>query len=328
MENLDPTVFELGESVALRRAVSVFRPGNWTLVGSGDDAAVVQTAGKFVVTTDTMVEGRDFRHEFSSGFDLGFKAVASNFADVVAMGATPTALVAALVVTKTTKQSWLEDFARGLQAGIDELAPGAEVVGGDLAQGTEVVIAITAHGELAGEPILRSGARPGHLVAVAGTLGKAACGLDLLLSPDPSLAKAHDQFVAVQLRPSPPLKTGLLARDTASAMLDVSDSLSQDATRLAAASGVSIKLNSNLMFGYFAVLEQAAQSMTSRGFEASEKEWVLHGGEDHALLATFPSDVQIPVGFKVIGEVLEQSEFPLYLDDAALESRGWDSVSS
>lgn len=328
MKYSGPTIFELGESVALSRAVAVFRPGKSTIVGSGDDAAVVASGGKYVVTTDTMVEGRDFRTDFSTGYDLGFKAVATNLADVAAMGATPTALVVAMVVTKDTTQAWLEDFARGLQSGIDQLSPGAEIVGGDLARGSEIVIAVTAHGELVGEPVLRSGAQVGDIVALAGTLGRAACGLEMLLSPDETLAKAYDEWVAIQLRPNPPIALGATVVGIASAMMDVSDGLSTDATRLAKASGVSVRLSAAALSGYEAVLELAAQSMQARGFEASERDWVLHGGEDHALLATFPAGTVLPRGFKSIGEVVRLSSHPLYLDDAPLEAKGWDSVSS
>ncbi len=323
-----PTIFELGESEALKRAVASFKRGEHTLVGSGDDAAVISSAGKYVVTTDTMVEGRDFRTDFSSGYDLGYKAVASNVADVAAMGAKPTALVVAVVVTASTTAAWMEDFARGLQAGIDYLSPGAEIVGGDIARGTEIVIAVTAHGELVGEPVLRSGAKPGDVVALAGTLGRAACGLDLLLAPDETLAKAYDEWVEVQLRPNPPIALGVAAAGLATAMMDVSDGLSTDATRLAKASDVSIRLSSGALSGYEAVLELAAQSMVARGFSASERSWVLHGGEDHSLLATFPAGTTLPRGFKVIGEVVAKTAHPLYLDNEPLNAQGWDSVSS
>ena len=323
-----PTIFELGESVALKRAVAIFRSGTNTIVGSGDDAAVIASGGKFVVTTDTMVEGRDFRTDLSTGYDLGFKAVATNLADVAAMGAKPTALVVAMVVTKDTTQAWLEDFARGLQSGIDQLSPGAEIVGGDLARGNEIVIAVTAHGELSGEPVLRSGAQVGDTVALAGTLGRAACGLDLLLSPDETLAKAYDEWVAIQLRPTPPIALGAAVVGIATAMLDVSDGLSLDATRLASASGVSIRLSAAALSGYEAVLELAAQSMQARRFDASERDWVLHGGEDHSLLATFPGGSTLPRGFKAIGEAVAASKHPLYLDNEPLVARGWDSVSS
>jgi thiamine-monophosphate kinase len=325
-----PTVFELGEIAALKLAVAKFVPVDTTLVGSGDDAAVIQvTDGRFVVTTDSMVENHDFRHDLSSGFDLGFKAVASNVADVAAMGAKPIAIVVAMVIPSNTKQSWLEDFARGLQAGCTQLAPECAIVGGDLASGSETVIVVTAHGHLAGKnPILRSGAKPGDILAVAGTLGRAACGLDLLLHEDSTLGDSYPEHVEVQLRPTPPVLAGIAAADSATAMLDLSDGLSLDATRLAMASGVSLNLTGQRLFGFEAVLELAAQSLTSKSDRTySERDWVLHGGEDHSLLATFPAD-QVPVGFRVIGEVLEAGSYPLMLDGVELPAKGWDSIAS
>jgi thiamine-monophosphate kinase len=326
-----PTVDELGEVAALKLAVKNFRKVESTLVGSGDDAAVVAVSdGRFVVTTDTMVESHDFRTEFSSAFDLGFKAVASNVADVAAMGAKPIAIVVAMVIPKTTKVSWLEDFARGLQAGCDELAPECEIVGGDLASGEQIVIAVTAHGTLAGaNPVLRSGAQVGDQVALAGTLGRAACGLDLLLHSDTSLAKAYDEWVAIQLRPTPPIQLGIQAAASANSMLDVSDSLALDSNRLANASNVTIELDRSKLEGYAAVLELAALSMTARDDVARDPmDWVLYGGEDHALLATFPAGAALPRGFKVIGKVIERNQSPVLLGASPLEAKGWDSVSS
>lgn len=324
------TIFELGEIESLKRATKFLKPGEFALVGSGDDAAVVRADGSFVVTTDTMVENHDFKTEWSSGFDLGWKAAATNLSDVAAMGARPTALVVAVVATKTTTVAWLEDFARGLQVACDELAPGCGVVGGDLAVGEAVVIAVTAHGQLDGRnPVLRSGAREGDLLAVAGTLGRAAAGLALLSNPDADLRNVYPEITEIQLRPKPPIQLGVAAGLAgATAMLDVSDSLAKDAGRIADASEVTLAISNQKLLGYCAVLEQVAQSITARGSEASEKDWVLFGGEDHSLLCTFPKDAQIPTGFKVIGEVQRRQESPVTLDGLPLETKGWDSVSN
>ena len=324
------TIFELGEIESLKRATKFLKPGEFALVGSGDDAAVVRADGSFVVTTDTMVENHDFKTEWSSGFDLGWKAAATNLSDVAAMGARPTALVVAVVATKTTTVAWLEDFARGLQVACDELAPGCGVVGGDLAVGDAVVIAVTAHGQLDGrEPVVRSGAREGDLLAVAGTLGRAAAGLALLSNPDADLRNVYPEITEIQLRPKPPIQLGVAAGLAgATAMLDVSDSLAKDAGRIADASEVTLAISNQKLLGYFAVLEQVAQSITARGSEASEKDWVLFGGEDHSLLCTFPKDAEIPTGFKVIGEVQRRQESPVTLDGLPLETKGWDSVSN
>ncbi len=324
------TIFELGENESLRRATKHLKPGEYAVVGSGDDAAVISSNGDFVVTTDTMIENHDFKTQWSTGFDLGWKAAATNLADVAAMGAKPTALVVALVVSKQTKIYWLEDFARGLQSACDELAPGCGVVGGDLALGETITIAVTAHGQLEGRaPVLRSGAQNEDVVAIAGTLGRAAAGLAMLQNSDLGLKDVYPEITAVQLKPNPPIALGVLASLAgATSMLDVSDSLAKDCNRIAVASDVTISLRSNALLGYYAVLEQVAQSITARGANASEIDWVLFGGEDHALLATFPKDAKLPAGFKVIGEVTASGGARVFLDDAILEPKGWDSVSS
>jgi len=318
------TLANLGESESLRRTIGKLIQGEYAIVGPGDDAAVVSSPdGRFVVTTDTMIEGHDFKLEWSTGFDLGFKAIASNVADVAAMGAKPTALVVAIALPGDTQITWLEDFAAGLNAGLNQLAPGASVVGGDLARANQVFISVTAHGDLAGlEPVLRSGAKPGDIVAVAGTLGKAAAGLDLLQSEISDAKYAFDDLVSIQLRPIPPIPAGVLANKAgATAMLDVSDGLAKDASRIAKASEVTIQIDKSALLGFEAVLELAALRL-----EATPEKWVLFGGEDHALLATFPSNAVLPKEFKPIGRVLPFTGEYVLLDDIELQENGWDSI--
>ncbi len=326
MEYEGKTVFEVGEKSALAQTLRHFKPVESTIIGSGDDSAVIGlSSNQFVVTTDSMVEGRDFRSDFSKGYDIGYKAAATNLSDVAAMGAQPISLVVALLITRETKLSWLEDFAKGLQAALDELAPSAAVVGGDLALADQIVVAVTAHGDLQTQkPILRSGAQPGDVLAVAGTLGKAAAGLSLLLHDDKSLAASYPELVAVQLRPKPPIS--LAVGSTAKSMLDISDSLALDANRLASASNVLLRINRLDLHGYSAVLEQAAQSISARDVKTVDPlDWVLYGGEDHGFLATFSPD-SVPMGFRKIGAVEVGSG--VYLDSEPLAPRGWDSVSS
>ena len=238
----DKTLAELGEIQSLKRTVARLKPAEVALVGSGDDAAVVAAKDSFLVSTDTLVENHDFKLEWSTGFDLGFKSVASNLADIAAMGAKPTVLVVALVVPKTTKISWLENFADGLQAACDALSPGAAIIGGDLASGEQLVVSVTVHGSLEGmQPVLRSGAKPGDLVAVCGPLGKAACGLALLQFGKEDFIRSYDDWVNAQLRPEPPISQGVVANQAgATSMLDVSDGLGKDLLRIAVASGVAV----------------------------------------------------------------------------------------
>jgi thiamine-monophosphate kinase len=315
-----PTVAELGENESLKRTVSRLNSSEYAVVGSGDDSAVINSAdGRFVVTTDTMIEGHDFRLDWSTGFDLGWKAVATNVSDVAAMGARPTSLVVAIAVPGSTPITFLEDFADGLKAACEQLAPGCGVVGGDLAAADQVFISVTAHGDLEGrEPILRSGAKPGDVLAVAGTLGRAAAGLSLLFSGDSDAISAYDALVDVQRRPEPPIAAGVGLNATA--MLDVSDGLAKDAARIAKASGVKLVINSRDLQGFEAMLDDVAMRL---GVQA--RDWVLGGGEDHSLLATFGPDVEIPRAFKPIGVVAEGSG--VYLDDLPLDEAGWDSIT-
>ncbi len=304
----------IGESAVLARIFPRLPAASAALVGPGDDAAVLAAAdGRFVVTTDMMIHGPDFRLAWSSAHDLGWKAAASNLADVAAMGAVPTGLVVALAAPAETPVAFLEEFADGLRDGCAAMSPGCGVVGGDLSVSSTLTIAVTAFGDLEGRaPVLRSGARAGDVVAVSGVLGAAAAGVRRLFSaatrdgvPDAALATAlrrEHPDVSAQLAPTPPIADGRLAAIAgATAMIDLSDGLALDARRVALASGVALDLSTG--------------SVGSR--EA------LDGGEDHSLLATFPAGAGLPGGFRVIGHVVEGSG--LLVDGVAYEARGgWD----
>jgi len=301
------TVGSIGESATLARIFPRLPHADAALLGPGDDSAVVAAPdGRFVVTTDMMIHGPDFRLAWSTPHDLGVKAAASNLADVAAMGARPTALVVALAVPVDSPVSLLEGIADGFRDACAELAPGCGVVGGDLSVSDTLTIAVTAFGDLEGRaPVLRSGARPGDVVAVSGVLGLAAAGLRLLFEHGvldaTALRHAHPE-ISAQLAPRPPIADGVLAALAgATAMLDLSDGLALDARRVATASGVAIDLD--------------AESVGSR--EA------LDGGEDHSLLATFPPGTGLPGGFRAIG-VVTAGEGVL-VDGVPYESRGgWD----
>src|SRR3954466_10998092 len=213
-------------------------------VGPGDDAAGGRTPdGRVVATTDVLVEGRHFRRTWSSAEDIGHKAAAANLADVAAMGAVATALLVGLACPADTPTSWLEGIATGLA---EECAPlGAAVVGGDTVASAPdsagVVLSVTALGDLGGRaPVLRSGACPGDVVALAGRLGWSACGLAALRRGFKSPAAVVDGH----RRPHPPYAAGPAAAVAgATAMCDVSDGLLADAAHLADASGVVIDLD-------------------------------------------------------------------------------------
>jgi thiamine-monophosphate kinase len=322
VSNLE-TVAQVGENEALKRTIARLNVSEHALVGPGDDSAVISAPdGRFTVTTDTLIEGHDFKLEWSTAYDLGWKAVASNIADVAAMGAVPTALVITLSVPGSTLVTWLEHFADGLKAACISLAPGCGVVGGDLASSDQVMISVAAHGSLEGrEPVLRSGAQIGDVVAVGGTLGRAAAGLALLASGNRDAISAYDELVNIQRRPNPPIRAGVEAAIAgATSMLDLSDGLARDSARIAKASDVTIQIDPMNLQGFEAVLEEAA-----RAIDANPSDWVIGGGEDHSLLATFPAGSTLPRAFKPIGVVLPAGPAPVMLGAQPLPERGWDS---
>ncbi len=274
------------------------------LVGPGDDAAVLDVPGPVVISTDTLVDGIDFRREWSSAGDVGVKVAAQNLADVAAMGARPLALVVSLAAPPDLPLEWADGLARGLD---DECSrAGAVVAGGDVSQAGQVVITGTSLGVLAGAPVLRSGARPGDVVALAGATGPSAAGLALLgragsVSRALALTPAASVLVPAHLAPRPPYPAGPdAARAGGTALIDTSDGLLRDAGRIAVASGVRIDLDPSALAPDDALVT-AARAL---GDESLAALWVLTGGEDHALLACFPRDAALPRAFRRIGKVL------------------------
>ena len=277
--------------------------------------------GRVVVSTDVLVEGRHFRRDWSTGEDVGWRAAVQNLADIAAMGARPTSVVVGLVAPADLPVDWVTGFARGLAAACGP--HGVGVVGGDLSGGDAVMVSVAVHGDLEGRaPVLRSGARPGDVVAHAGVRGRSAAGLALLTA---GRRDASPALVGAYLRPVSPLAAGPdAARAGATAMLDVSDGLLRDAGRIARASGVVLDLDpvGDAFADDVAALREPAALL---GADAAD--WVLTGGEDHGLLATFPPDVALPAPFRAVGRVLPAADGPGVLVGGlapAVGSPGWD----
>jgi len=306
----------LGEFGLIDALSAWLPPGPRTLVGIGDDAAVLATPdGRVVATTDFLLEGRHFRLDWSSAADVGHKAAARSLADVAAMGARPTGLLVALAAPPDLPVNWLMSLTSGLAA--ECARAGASVIGGDTARADAVLLAVTGLGDLAGRaPVRRAGAAPGDVVAVAGPLGHAAAGLAILSkaagSPDdPALAP----LVAAQLRPEPDYDAGPRAAALgATAMIDVSDGLLADLAHIAVASEVQINLRTAAL---------TDPDLITAGGSTSALTWTLTGGEDHSLAATFPPGVRLPAPWRVIGEVGEGHG--VLVDGHPYEGpKGWD----
>jgi thiamine-monophosphate kinase len=349
------SVADLGEWGIIAALAGRMPAGPLTTVGIGDDAAVVTTpSGSVVAAVDMLLEGRHFLLDRTSAYDIGVKAAARSLADIAAMGAVNTALLVALAAPGRLPASWATGLADGLAA--EATRAGAGVVGGDTASADLVTLSVTALGDLEGRaPVLRSGARPGDVLAVAGPLGRSAAGLALLdaglgsfsdtrNSPSAGPSDAHLDLVSAHLRPAPPYDAGPEAALLgATAMIDVSDGLVADIGHVADASGVQVEVRASaldagsLVTAATSVLAAAAPANTgsantgsantesanteSANTESANTEsantmpgdtgpaaalaltWVLTGGEDHSLVATFPPSVTLPARWRIIGEV-------------------------
>lgn len=390
---------KLGESRVLRAFMPIINAHNEQVaaaarqagrsepleVGPGDDCAVLAAPApgqRTVVTTDTLVEDQDFMNLWpggiarageagelileparSSGYDVGRKAATQNLADVAAMGARPASLFISLSLPGSTPYGWIDDFAHGIVDGINACGATECVIGGgDIGDSTEMSVTVTALG-YTDRAVLRSGARPGDTIALAGRTAWSDAGLRLLLNPlslpatallraiatgqeaeavlgavaqawekkqaegssalpeglielartlSPEEA-AHmiavcERAVDSQHHPVSPIPAGEVARHhKASSMLDLSDGLVKDAGRVAAASGVQMRLDRTAVDAFAEPLLPLARLLLVIG-ERNEvgespaslaRTFVLVGGEDHGLLATFPGDVPeefVPLG--------------------------------
>lgn len=290
------TLADAGEFGTISQIVARFASGPHVVLGPGDDAAVVAVRDRVVVTTDVLVEGRHFRRDWADAADIGARAAAQSLSDVNAMGGRATAITVGLAAPAETETAWVLALADGLAQECSLV--GAAVVGGDLTRGETVVLCVTALGEVDGEPVTRAGARPGDVVAVAGRLGWAAAGLAVLGRG----FRSPRAVVEAYRRPQVPYAAGPAARELgATALVDVSDGLLADLGHVAVASGVDLALDSTR----FDVPEPLQAVGAALG--ADPLRFVLTGGDDHALAATFPAGTPLTDAWTVVGEVAAAS---------------------
>ncbi|MDQ1536724.1 MAG: thiamine-monophosphate kinase [Actinomycetota bacterium] len=309
------TLADVGEDGLLSVIFPLLPGGPEVLIGPGDDTALLRTPGGSVLaTTDAMVRGHDWLDRWSTGADVGAKAVAQNIADIAAMGGVPSGLLVTLIADPRTSLAWVRDFTTGLAAAAEEA--GVAVLGGDLSSAPEgvLVVSVTALGACEGtEPVCRSGAQAGDVLAVCGSLGHSAAGMVLLQRGQRELAP---ELVSYHCRPRPPHEQGpVAARAGATAMLDISDGLGRDAGRIARASGVGILLDEELLRDDVMELQPVL---------SQDEAWrcVTEGGEEHSLLACFPTGVPLPGGWRRIGAAVAGSGVSLC--GQLVIGGGWD----
>jgi thiamine-monophosphate kinase len=283
-------------------------------VGIGDDAAVLGAPrdGRLVWTIDEQVEGTHFRRDLASWHDVGWRSFMAAASDLAAMGAEPWCALAAIVVPDDVDDAALEAFAGGQRAAAD--AAGAAVVGGNLARGPALSIATTLLGTC-DRAILRSGARPGDALWMAGRVGLAAAGLRAL--DERRRDDAFEPAVAAWLRPQALIRAGRAMAPVAHAAIDVSDGLARDVGHVAEASSVRAVLDVE------AVRADDALLAVARLLGLDPLELALHGGEDYALVVASSVAVE---GFRRIGEVTAGRGVALRTGDDVrpIEPRGFD----
>jgi thiamine-monophosphate kinase len=272
---------------AVRRLAA--RDGTGVLVGIGDDCAVLAPAAgaALIATTDLLLEDVHFRRRWAAPADIGWKALAVNLSDLAAMGAVPRWALVALACPEATGDEDVEAFFEGMLAlaAIHDVA----VVGGDTAASPAGwLVNVTLLGETSRPPTLRSGARPGDVVAVSGPLGGSAAGLALLESSatppgvDPAV---RARLTTAHLRPRPRVAEGrwLGTAGVVGAMMDLSDGLSIDLERLTLESRVGARID----------IERVPIADDTRGVAAAlgadPVAWAVGGGEDYELLFTCPA---------------------------------------
>lgn len=308
------TVGELGEFGLIASLTADLEADARVPVGPGDDGAVVRIDGDLVVSTDTVVEGVHFRMDWSLPHQIGQRAVAAAVADLIAMAARPVAMVVGFSGPAELAASWAKQCIQGMK--VEAAKSGIALVGGDITGGPVVTLNVTVFGDLAGQPaILRSGARPGDVVALRGRIGWSAAGFKVLSRG----FRSPRALVEAYQVPEVVYTAGAEARAAgARALIDVSDGLLADLGHIAVASGVRV----NLRRAAFTVPEPIQAVAAATG--ADPWTFLLAGGEDHALAATFPAGTEVPAGWQIIGEVTA-GEPEVLVDGAPWEGEGgWD----
>lgn len=311
----------------LRRRAAPGVPG--VRIGIGDDCAVLEpTPGAVLLaTTDLLLEDVHFRRRYAGPADIGWKAMAVNVSDIAAMGGRPRWALVALACPAATSLSEVDAFYEGARA---LAAPhDVAIVGGDTSSSPAGwLVNVTVLGETRLAPVLRSGARPGDVVAVTGTLGASAAGLALLdreTAPPVIGAAARAAAIEAHLRPRPRAREGrwLAASGGVTAMIDLSDGLATDLTHVADESGVGARVTLPRL-----PIADAARELAA-ALDGDAIAWATGGGEDYELLVTCaPGDfarlrdgcaAETGIPLTAIGEIVAAADGIRFVDDAGRE---------
>jgi thiamine-monophosphate kinase len=314
LETADVPLPELALIQRIRRSASRGRTKAGR--GIGDDCAIlnIPRGHEVLVTTDFSLEGIHFRRDWHPPDSIGHRCLTRGLSDIAAMGGTPIAAFLSLALPADLPQQWVDEFIRGFL----KLAKRYSVTlaGGDTSQSPNGILAdIVVVGSVPkSKAILRSGARPGEIIYVSGTLGASVATLEELRAGKKRRPASHVRH----FYPDPRIALGQYLREKklASAMIDTSDGLSTDLRHICDESRVG------------AVVEAAALPKTpgKDGLQLA-----LHGGEDYELLFTAPANKRVPakiagVPITRIGTITSSKQIKLRTSDGksqALEPHGW-----
>lgn len=255
-------------------------------LGIGDDAALLRPSGKtdWVLSCDSSFEGVHFRDGVHPPDSVGYKSLARAVSDLAAMGAHPRYFLLALALPSAKTGAWFDHFARGVARAARELQ--IRLIGGDISKTASVTISVTVLGEIVpGNALTRAGARAGDLLYVSGQLGGAQLGLELLNLIARGLLRQSSlkRYLQPHFYPRIPQALGesLARRRIPSAMMDISDGLSTDLTRLCTASGVGAQISADKI-----PAAKVPPALLAVGIDPLTL--ALHGGDDYGLLFTVP----------------------------------------
>lgn len=319
MSNYTP-LNELGEFGLIRKIQSTIQITNpSTLVGIGDDAAVLEPGqSNLVVSTDMLVEGVHFDLTFCPLRHLGYKAVAVNVSDIAAMNAIPTQITVSLAIGSRYTVEAIEELYEGIRLACESYK--VDLVGGDTTSSKGgLIISITAIGEVEkGKAVLRSTAKTNDLICVTGDLGAAYLGLQVLErekqvfldNPEmqPDLEK-KEYLVQRQLKPEARMDVIHELKELGvkpTAMIDISDGLASELMHICSQSQVGAAIYQDKLPVDQQVLDTAEE------FRLDPVMCALNGGEDYELLFTVPlSDydkIRNHPDITVIGKITEATE--------------------
>lgn len=325
-------IHHLTKNIELQNASSI--------LGVGDDAAVIDHFGKqTVITTDLLLEGVHFDLAYTPLKHLGYKSVVVNLSDVYAMNATPTQITLSLGISNRFPVEALEEFYEGVYAACNTY--GVDLVGGDTASSLKgFVISVTALGEVAADKVVkRSGAKKGDLLCCSGSLGAAYLGLLFLerekkiwmenpnIQPD---LEGEDYVIGRLLKPE--ARADMVQFFAAenikpTAMMDISDGLSSEILHICEQSGVGCTLYEEKI----PIMEETRRAAYK--FEIDPTACALSGGEEYELLFTISQDdyekVQKYEQISVIGYMTDADQGAKIITKGgsthAITAQGWNA---